>query len=213
MKSLKKITIIPLVNLYSEGAIGPTVRRPKRHEFPDWFRLIATVHKLDLAKSGIKEIDVPIAIDDFYSFEDAESFAARMVHVFPKMVRSGSSDIGQAIRLAVAASFEVEVNSIQARSRKRTFVKPRHATSYLGRAIRSNNGDDALSLVQVGEITGRDHTTVMSSVEVASILIDRRDRCRDYDDFARRLYRAERTLRCAGFGFQHDVKLATKLGA
>ena len=213
MNTIKHIAIIPLVSLHPKASIGPTVRRPHSGEIPDLFRVVANVRKIQLVNAGIKEVNVPVMIDDFSSLDGAENFAARMLLAFPKIVRSGVSNIGETIRLAVAASFDVEVDCIQARSMKHESLKPRHATSYLARAIRSKRGDLAMTLTQAGKITARDRTTVMNSVRLVSILIDRRDRCRDYDDFVRRLSRAERALRCAGFGFQHDAELASKLGA
>lgn len=213
MKSIRQMSIVPLIQLERMDRLGPTVMRAKQHDIPDLYRLIATVRKVALEKTGPEESEASIVIDDFSSFEDAEGFAARMMNTFPRMTRSGSSDIGETIRLAVASSFEVEVKSIQARSRKKAFVIPRHATNYLGRAIRTDDDGNRLSLTEVGAITNRDHTTVIHSLKLTHTLINRRDRCRAYDDFTRRLCRAERTLRCAGFRFHHEPPIAFKLGA
>lgn len=213
MKSITNMTIMNLTDLHPVGMYGPLVKRCEKDAIPDRFRLIASVRDLELTKSGLAETHSRIFIDDFRSLADAEAFAARMMQTFPSITRSGVSDIGETIRLAVATSFEVPSKHIQSRSTKRSISKPRHATSYLGRTIRTASGDDGLSLHEVGRITGRDHTTVIASIKVATTHIDRRDRSPAYNEFATRLCRAERTLRCAGFGFHHDGPIAAKMGA
>jgi hypothetical protein len=180
---------------------GPFHRRAKRDEKPSVFRLIAALNTDDPdAPDGSESVHF---VDDFETADGAEAYADRLHQAFPSIVGTTNSDVGRALCAAVGASFGIAPEAVSSKSRKRPFVHGRQAASYLGRTLRFGEGD-GLTLVQVGMITARDHTTVMHAIKSASIRMKERQRFDDYERFARRLERAERTLSMAGYRFGRD---------
>ncbi|MGI9138563.1 MAG: helix-turn-helix domain-containing protein [Sediminibacterium sp.] len=59
----------------------------------------------------------------------------------------------------VANYYQIQIKDIKGKSRKRNFVKARFICMYL---IRNNT---SLKLKTIGEIVGRDHTTVIHSLQ------------------------------------------------
>ena len=59
----------------------------------------------------------------------------------------------------VSEYYKIQIKDIKGRSRKREFVKARFISMYL---IRNNT---SLKLKTIGDIVGRDHTTVLHSLQ------------------------------------------------
>ena len=59
----------------------------------------------------------------------------------------------------ISEYYKIQIKDIKGRSRKREFVKARFISMYL---IRNNT---SLKLKTIGDIVGRDHTTVMHSLQ------------------------------------------------
>lgn len=78
-------------------------------------------------------------------------------------------DINHIINI-VCDTFNVEVDDVKSRSRKRTFTEPRQIAIYF---IRQKTN---LSLKNIGRIFLRDHSTIINSIEVVtdSIQVNKR---------------------------------------
>jgi hypothetical protein len=71
---------------------------------------------------------------------------------------TGRGQLGQIIA-ACASEFGVTVEDVTGPSRRREYVRPRHAAMWMARVVAG------LSLHQVGRAFGRDHTSVINAVE------------------------------------------------